>query len=460
MSREFKPRPYQTMIIGRIIGHPRSMIFAGMGTGKTVSTLTALKILQDCVLAKPALVIAPLRVAQSTWPDECAKWKHLETLRVSVIAGTEKKRCAALDTAADIYCTNYEQLPWLIDKLEDKWPFGYIVCDESTRLKGFRLRSGTMRAKALSRVAFKSPYFIELTGTPTANGLLDLWGQAWFIDQGKTLGKTMSAYQQAYFFPVRTGGEAYMVRWDAQVGADEKIKQKIQPLSVTIKAEDWFDIDQPVVNDIRVQLPPKAADLYREMERDLMVVLEGGEVEAANALSKMGKCLQIASGALYLDGREFEEIHAAKLDALESIVEEASGAPILVAYQFVHERDRILKKFKQARELDKNPQTIRDWNEGKIPMLVAHPASCGHGLNLQDGGNILVFFSCGYNYEQYAQMCERLGSVRQAQAGHPRAVFIHRIVAEHTLDMSVLSALSKKKNILDFLLDTRSINHE
>lgn len=438
------------------------MIFAGMGTGKTVSTLTAIKLLQDCVLAKPALIIAPLRVAQSTWPDEAAKWKHLESLRVSVVAGTEKKRLAALDTPADIYCTNYEQLPWLVAQFADKpWRFGYIVCDESTRLKGFRLRSGTQRAKALSQVAFSSEYFIELTGTPTANGLLDLWGQAWFIDKGETLGKTLSAYQQAYFYPVRTGGEAYMVRWDPAAGSDAKIKERIQPLSVTIKAEDWFNIDAPIVNDIRVQLPPKAAELYREMERDLMVTLGDKDVEAANALSKMGKCLQIASGALYLgDSKEWEEIHTTKLEALESIVEEANGAPILVAYQFVHERDRILKKFRQAKELDKNPQTIRDWNEGKIPMLIAHPASCGHGLNLQDGGNILVFFSCGYNYEQYAQMCERLGSVRQAQAGHPRAVFIHRIVADRTLDLSILSALTKKKNILDFLLDTRSISYE
>jgi hypothetical protein len=448
----FEPRPYQRLIINHVLAHDRCNVWAGMGTGKTVSTLTAIKYLQDMLSPKPALVVAPLRVAQSTWPDEVKKWKHLEAMRVSVVTGTLARRRRALQTQADLYCTNYESLPWLVEELED-WPFGVIVCDESTRLKGFRLRSGTQRAKALASVAFKSERFIELTGTPTANGLLDLWGQAWFLDKGEALGRTMSAYQQSFFYPVRTGGEAYMVKWLPQAGATDAVTERLAPGTVTGRAEDFFDISEPIVNDIAVDLPAPAMQTYRRMEREFIATLSAGEVEAVNAVAKLGKLLQITGGALYLEDGTAEPIHTAKLDALRSVVEEAAGAPILVANQFKFEAKMILDAFPGARALDKDPQTIRDWNDGKIPILVAHPASCGHGLNLQDGGNILVFYSLGYNFEQYSQMCERIGPTRQAQAGHPRSVFIHRLLARNTVDQSVVSALREKKNALDFLLE-------
>ena len=430
------------------------MVWAGMGMGKTSSTLAALRILLDCLAGGPALIIAPLRVAQSTWPDEVAKWGM--GFRVSVVCGTAARRLEALRRKADIYCTNYENLPWLVAQFEH-WPFSVVVCDEATRLKGYRIHSGGARAHALAMVAYESPRFIELTGTPTANGLLDLWGQAWFVDRGERLGKTLSAYQQGYFFPVRTGGEAYMVRWDPQPGAAEKIREKLKDIALTINAEDWFDIKQPIVTDIEVDLPPKAITAYRSMERDLLLSLGGADVEAVNALSAMNKCLQIAGGALYTDEetRRWERIHDAKLEALASIISEANGAPVLVAYQYKHEAVRILEKFKGARLLDKNPATIRAWNAGRIPVLVAHPTSCGHGLNLQDGGSILVFFGLGYNYEQYAQMCERIGPTRQAQSGHPRSVFIYRILAKGTLDRSVVRALRDKRDLLDFLLEKR-----
>lgn len=450
---KFEPRPYQKLIIDHIVSHARCNVWAGMGTGKTVSTLTAIRILQALYDAKPALIIAPLRVAQSTWPDEACKWEHLRGARVSVITGTPANRRKALRAAADIYCTNYENLPWLVGELDGEWPFGIVVCDESTRLKGFRLRSGTQRAKALSLVAFKSEHFIELTGTPTANGLLDLWGQAWFLDKGKRLGRTMSAYQQAYFYPVRTGGEAYMVKWLPQAGSTDAVTERLAPLTVTVDAKDYFDINEPIINDIEVSLPDAAMQTYHRMERDFIATLAAGEVEAVNAVAKLGKCLQITGGALYLEDGSAERLHTAKLEALRSVVEEAAGAPILCAYQFKFEADMILDAFSGARLLDKNPQTIRDWNAGKIPLLVAHPASCGHGLNLQDGGNILVFYSLGYNYEQYAQMCERVGPTRQVQAGHRRPVFIHRLVARGTVDHGVLHALKEKKNTLDYLLE-------
>lgn len=462
---EFVPRKYQQMIIEHILTHPRCMVWAGMGTGKTVSTLTAIGLLQEFYTNKPALIVAPLRVARSTWPDECLKWDHLSGLTVSVITGTPAQRQRALDKKADIYCTNYESLPWLVSKFIDKpWPFGIIVADESTRLKGFRAgakkpREGLSRSRWLGLVAHHSEHFIELTGTPTANGLIDLWGQAWFIDKGAVLGRTMSAYQQAYFTPVRTGGEAYMVKWVPRFGSDQKIKESLSIYTVTINAEDWFDIKDPIINDIVVDMPAKAAEMYDKMENEFFVeLLDGKSVESVNAMSSMSKCLQIASGAIYTEDKEWQEIHTAKIEALESIVEEANGAPVLVAYQFVHEAERILAKFKKAKMLDSNPETIRAWNRGELPMLVAHPASCGHGLNLQDGGNILVFFSSGFNYEQYAQMCERIGPTRQAQAGHPRPVFIHRLVARGTLDNAVIKALGKKQNVLDFILDRRKKN--
>lgn len=464
--KEFIPRPYQKRIIERIVCQPRTMIWADMGCGKTVSTLTALDPMLFMGMG-PALIVAPLRVAQSTWPDEVAKWKHLAHLKVSVVCGSVNARRRALEEPADIYCTNFEQLPWLVEHFGKDWPFKIVVVDEATRLKGFRLRQGSQRAKALARVYSLIDRFIELTGTPAANGLIDLWGQAWFIDKGERLGKSMTEYETRFFRPVRTGNEAYMVKYVPAPGADEQIKALLADVSLTVRAEDYFDIDEPIINDIYVDLPSSQKYKYKELERDLYAILGETTIEAANAQSALVKCLQFASGAIYVeDGNEDGElirtwahIHDAKLDALGSVIEEASGAPVLVAYQFRHEVERIRDRFPQARLLDSDPQTIRDWNAGKIPLLLAHPAACGHGLNLQDGGNILCFFSSGFNYEQYAQIIERIGPTRQAQSGHPRAVFVHRIIARGTADEAVYRALSRKQNVLDYLMGGSHESH-
>ncbi len=466
---KFSPRPYQKIIIDHILSHKRCMVWAGMGMGKTVSTLTAL----DALLFTgegPALVVAPLRVARSTWPDEVHKWDHLKGLRVSVICGDKSERAHACAAAADVYCTNFEQLPWLVERYGKDWPFKIVVVDEATRLKGFRLRGGSSRAKALAKVYSLTDRFIELTGTPAPNGLIDLWGQAWFIDKGERLGSSMSAYEIRYFQPVRTGGEAYMVKYIPMPGADALIKDKLSDVSVTVNAEDYFDIDQPIFNRVEVELSPVALSAYRRLENDLYATLgDGVEVEAVNAQALLGKCLQLASGQVYcddaelspevaltggvVDGRQYYCVHDAKLKALESVVEEAAGTPVLVAYQFRHEIDRILKKFPQAKLLDDDPATIRAWNRGEIPILLAHPAACGHGLNLQDGGNILCFYSTGWNYEYYAQIIERIGPTRQAQSGHPRPVFIYSIVAKDTVDTAVESALRRKESVLNALLE-------
>lgn len=460
---KFVPRSYQKLIVDNILYNKRTAVFAGMGLGKTASTLEAIRQIKAVRPSLTVLIIAPLRVAQSTWPDEVKKWDSFKDLRVSVICGSAKARRGALLADADIFTINYENIPWLVEELKGDWFFDLIVADESTRLKGLRARQGTQRAKALAKVAFKSEGFVELTGTPAPNGLLDLWGQMWFLDKGARLGKSFSAFQREFFYPIsRGGGATRWVEWKLQEGSDKRIKRRIEDVSITVNPEDYFDVAKNIFNDIVVELPREVMRQYRKFARELYLELEGGaEVTAANAAVKTGRLLQMASGAVYVEDGEgsdaYTVIHRAKIEALASVIEEANGAPVLCAYSYRHEVDRILKAFPYARVLDKSPQTIRDWNEGKIPLLLAHPASCGHGLNLQDGGNILVFFSCTWSLELHDQIVERIGAVRQAQAGHDRPTFVHYLVAKGTLDEAVKERLSTKRDILDVLLDKKQV---
>ena len=457
--KNFVPRPYQNLIINHILSRPRVAIWAGMGMGKTSSTLAALDILIRHCDEGPALIIAPLRVAQSTWPDEVAKWAEFRHLKVSVITGKKAQREQAVATEADIYCTNYETIPELVEYWQKRWPYKIVVADESTRLKGFRSQQGSKRAKALAKVSRHLVHrFIELTGTPAANGLEDLWGQTWFLDFGEKLGASMTAFRNRWFRPLRVGNNAFAVKWVPLSHSQEEIHELVKPYILKLNAEDWFDIKQPITVDVKVELDSKARELYNMMEREMLMSLseeEDDTVEAGNAAVKTGKCLQIASGAIYRDNKKYSLIHSAKMKALESIVEEAAGQPILVTYQFRHEAERVMKAFPQARLLDKHPQTIRDWNEGNIPILLAHPASCGHGLSLQDGGNILVFFSTGWNLEEHEQIIERIGPTRQQQAGHPRPVFVYNIIAKDTLDEAVQERIRSKRDVLDLLLERK-----
>lgn len=455
---KFVPRPYQQLIVDHILDHKRCCVFAGMGLGKTSSTLEAIRGIKERRPRLKTLIIAPLRVAQSTWPDEIKKWDDFQSLRVSVVCGTAEQRKKALAAESDVYTTNYENIPWLVNYLGEDWPFDLIVADESTRLKGLRSRQGTQRAKSLAKVAFKSAGFIELTGTPAPNGLLDLWGQLWFIDKGKRLGKSFTQFQRQYFYPVVKGGSArHWCEWKLFEGSDKKIRDKLADVAITVNPEDYFNVAQNIFNDIVIELPHSVRRLYRRFARELYAELDNGEaITAANAAVKTGRLLQMASGAVYKeDGVSYEHIHDAKIEALRSVIEEANGAPVLCAYSFKHEVHRIKKAFPQARILDKSPKTIRDWNEGKIPLLLAHPASCGHGLNLQDGGNILVFFSCTWSLELHDQIIERIGAVRQSQAGHNRPTFVHYLIAKGTLDEAVKERLATKRDVLDVLLGKR-----
>lgn len=448
--RPYVRRAYQHEISGHQLEVERGATWAGMGLGKTVETLTTLATL-DLVEPGPTLVAAPLRVAQSTWPDEAAKWDHLAGFEVVPIVGNVQERRAALRRRADVYTTNYEQLPWLVEELGDRWPFRKVVADESTKLKGFRLRQGTQRAKALARVAHKHAVrWINLTGTPSPNGLQDLWGQTWFLDSGQRLGRTFDGFTQRWFRPDHTG---YGVK--PLPNSQNEIESRLRDICLSLDARDHFDLAEPIVNVIRVDLPEKARALYRDMEREMFMQLSGHEVEAFNAASRTIKCLQIANGAAYVDEKatEWAEVHDAKLQALDSIVGEACGAPVLVAYHFKSDLARLLRAFPKGRHLDKDPQTIRDWNAGRVPLLFAHPASAGHGLNLQDGGNTLVFFGHWWDLEQFQQIVERIGPTRQAQAGHNRPVFIHHIVAADTVDELVMARRDSKREVQDLLLE-------
>lgn len=450
MSQTFTPRPYQRLISDHILDTPRCAVWAGMGMGKTTSTLNALDTLQ---LAEPdpVLVLAPLRVARSTWPDEQRKWAHLKDLPVMPIVGSEAERRMALRHEAAVYTTNYENLPWLVEHWGERWPYRTVICDEATKLKGFRLRQGTQRAKALSRVAHtKVKRIVELTGTPSPNGLEDLWGQAWFIDAGQRLGRTFDSFKQRWFQPSHDG---YGVT--AMPHAQEQIQEKLRDVCITIDARDWFDLREPIVNNIVVDLPVRARALYRDMEKQMFMAIDEHEVEAFNAAARTIKCLQIANGAAYVgeSNTEWKELHEAKTQALESIVEEAAGAPVLVAYHFKSDLARLRAAFPKGRTLDADPATIRDWNAGRIPVLFAHPASAGHGLNLQDGGNILVFYGHWWNLEERLQIIERIGPTRQMQAGHDRPVFIHNIIARDTVDELVIKRVETKREVQDLLLE-------
>lgn len=457
MTRQaFTPREYQQPVIDHILDVSRDAVWAGMGMGKTVSALTTLDIL-EITEPGPALVLAPRRVAASTWPDEATKWAHLRNVEVSAVVGTPEERRAALKRPATIYTTNYDNLPWLVEHFGDKWPFRKVVADESTKLKSFRLRQGGVRAQSLARVAHcKVDRFIELTGTPSPNGLQDLWGQTWFLDKGVRLGRSFEAFKARWFQSIQVGNDRHAVRLEPLPFAQEQIEDRMRDICLSLNARDYFDISEPIVNVIRVELPAKARRIYTDMEREMFLALEcGAEVEAFNAASKTIKCLQLANGAIYTDDTcsAFADIHDAKLQALDDVIEEAAGMPVLVAYHFKSDLARLQRAFPKGRALDKDPQTIRDWNAGKIPVLFAHPASAGHGLNLQDGGNILAFFGHWWDLEQYQQIIERIGPTRQAQAGHDRPVFVYHIVAADTVDELVMARRESKREVQDLLLE-------
>lgn len=436
-----------------IKANKRCGVWAPMGGGKSVCTLTALDHLDLVEDIWPALVMAPLRVARTVWGPEIEKWKHLNHLRASIITGKESERSRALVAKAHLYAINYDNLVWLAETLGDSWPFKTVIADESTRLKGFRIKQGAKRGQALKKVAFtKIERFINLTGTPAPNGLKDLWGQTWFIDGGFRLGASFKAFEDRWF---QRGKDGYSL--EPMEHAEAQIHDKIHDVYITVKG---LDVDEPIYNQIFVELPPAVRKTYREMEKKKFAEIKEKGVNAANAAVKTSKLLQIANGAVYTGDSDIPEekgiwadLHDVKIEAMKSIIEEANGAPVLVAYNFKHDLEKLKKAFPRARVLDSKASTVLDWNGGKIPILLAHPASAGHGLNLAQGGNILAFFGLDWNLELFMQIIERIGPMRQKQLKLDRPVFVHMIMAQNTIELAVYDRLTGKKSVQDVLLD-------
>lgn len=462
--RDFTARPPQALMLDFLGRVPRGNLWAGMGIGKTSACLALLNA-AHCIMGEdaPTLVLAPLHVAANTWPDEARKWRQFQGLTVVSVTGSAQERAAALRRPAHVYVLNYENLPWLIEHLKAQrraWPFRRVIADEATRLKSFRTKQGGARAHALAKVAHTEvKEWINLTGTPSPNGLKDLWGQQWFVDHGEALGHTYSAFEQRWF-GYRRVKDAISGRVDIQPVifpfAQAQIQERMAPTTLTVDPHDFFDLRKPIVNVIEVELPKVARAVYTEFERELFVQLTEGDVEAVSAAALSMKCLQLANGAAYVDGgtERFQEVHEAKLEALASVVEEAAGMPVLVAYHFKSDLARLQRAFPQGRTLAGNKGIIGEWNAGRVPILFAHPASAGHGLNLQDGGNILVFFGHWWDLEQHDQIIERIGPMRQMQSGHDRPVYVHYIVARDTVDEAVMARRAGKRSIQDTLLDS------
>jgi SNF2 family DNA or RNA helicase len=400
----------------------------------------------------PILIIAPKRVARDTWPSETKKWAEFNHITISAIIGTPKERQTALKRKVMVYTTNNENIEWLIAYHGDKWPYKVIVFDESSRLRGYRTRQGTKRAQALMSVAFKNNCrFIELTGTPNPNGLINLWGQLAFLDKGERLGKSFASFEQRWF---RRGFDGFSL--DALPHAQKEIESKIKDLCISIDLKDYMDIKKPVESNIEVNLPEGARKLYKDMEKQFFMELDGHPIEAFNAAAKSGKLSQICNGAAYvnIDSREWKEIHTAKIEALESLIEESNGMPIMVSYNFVSDRERLLKHFgKDAVDLA-TEKGFKDFLTGKFSIGIAHPASMAHGVDgLQYVTNIIAHFGIGWDLELYDQINGRVGPTRQLQAGFDRPAFVYHIIAKNTIDELVLERLTSKRKVQDILLE-------
>lgn len=433
---------------------PRCALWAKPGMGKTVLALTHLEILHRVIGEdSPTLVLAPLRVARDGWATECAKWDHLRGLEVVPVIGSPEQRRAALRRDAPIYTTNYDNLVWLREQFADRpWPFRTVVADESTKLKGFRLRQGGVRAQAIGKVAHKDvDRWINLTGTPASNGLEDLWGQTWFLDAGQRLGRTFSAFRDRWFRPVAKG---QFNSWRPAEFAQEEIQDRLSDICLTLDPRDWFDLREPIVNVIEVELPPSARVKYREMERELFTMIAGTEVEAMSAAAKSQKCLQLANGAAYYgDNGQWVEVHDEKLEALADLVEATGDDPLLVTYQFKSDLARLKRRFPDAIDLG-TTVGLALAKTGKGKVWLGHPASMGHGVDgLQYHCNTVVFFAQDWNLEYHDQVLERVGPMRQMQAGHDRPTFLHYIVARGTIDTLVMERRHGKRSVQELLME-------
>lgn len=438
---KFTPHAYQKYAIDYIKTHPVTALFLDMGLGKTVTTLTAIRdLMYDTFEIQRVLVVAPLRVARDTWPEEIRKWDHLKELTCSVVVGNMVERRRALQKEADIYIVNRENLAWLYQN--SHLDFDMVVLDELSSFKNVQSK----RFKAMKAMRPKVKRIVGLTGTPSGNGLMDLWAEFRLLDMGERLGKYISQYRSLYFKPDKRNGMV-VFSYKPLPGAEEVIYHQIADITVSMKATDYLKMPELVSVAKEVTLSEKERKRYDELKKSLVLELPGGEVTAANAASLTMKLSQMANGAIYTDDKNVVGIHDRKLDALEDLVESANGQPVLVAYWFKHDKERIQKRM-EAREL-KEPPDFADWNARKIPVALIHPASAGHGLNLQQGGSILIWFGLTWSLELYQQTNARLW--RQGQQS--RTVIIQHIVAKGTIDERILKVLEHKDGTQSALID-------
>lgn len=444
----YDPHDYQKFTTEYIKAHPVSAIFLDCGLGKTSITLTAVNDLMfDSFEVHRVLVVAPIRVASYSWPAEIEKWDHLEGLRYSVAVGTAAERMAALKRKADIYLINRENVQWLITESGIQFDFDMVVIDELSSFKNHQ----TKRFKALMKVRPKVKRIVGLTGTPSSNGLMDLWAEFRLLDMGERLGRFIGQYRTSYFRPDKQNGQV-VFSYKPLPGAEKQIYGKISDITISMKSTDHLQMPELINSRYTVYLSGKEDSHYADLKKDLVLQLPDGDITAANAASLSGKLSQMANGAVYTDVGETVAIHERKLDALEDIIEAANGKPVLVAYWFRHDLERITERLHKLKILCSRLDTdgsIRKWNAGEIPVALIHPASAGHGLNLQSGGNTLVWFGLTWSLELYQQTVARLW--RQGQASE--TVVVQHIITKGTIDERIMKALSEKDTTQATLID-------
>ncbi|WP_368295759.1 DEAD/DEAH box helicase [Enterocloster citroniae] len=421
------------------------------GLGKTVTTLTAIKELKhNRFQVRKVLVIAPKKVAEGTWTREADKWDHTKMLRVSPVLGSQAKRIKALNTPADLYIVNRENVVWLVDYYRNAWPFDMVVVDESSSFKSHSAK----RFKALASVGDHIERLVELTGTPSPNGLDDLWAQIFLLDGGERLGKRYTWFRERYFQPDKRGADGMVYSYEAKPGSEEGILEKISDICISMKAEDYLQLPDITYHEIPVEMDPKARKAYTDLEREMVLQLPEDEddISVTSVAALSNKLLQLANGAIYDEDRNVHEIHNCKIEAFMELIESLQGKPALVFYNYQHDRTRILKALEKTglriREL-KTPQDEDDWNARKIDILLTHPASSAYGLNLQQGGNHVIWFGLTWNYELYTQANKRLH--RQGQTDK---VIIHHLICTGTRDEDVMQALQRKDDVQNWVMES------
>ena len=446
---KYKPHEYQSYATEFILSHPISAVFLEMGLGKSVITLSAIfDLCLDSFLVCKVLVIAPLRVARDTWPAEIKKWDHLKGLSYSVAVGTEKERIDALKKQSTLYIINRENVDWLVHKSGIPFHFDMVVIDELSSFKSY----GAKRFKSLLKVRPSVKRIVGLTGTPSSNGLMDLWAEFRILDLGQRLGRYISHYRNTYFKPDKRNAQI-IFSYKPLPGAEEEIYKQISDITISMKSTDYLKMPEYVSNEVFVTLSDKEWKVYSDFKEDMVANLGDEDIDAVNAAVLSGKLLQMANGAVYDSENKAHVIHDKKLDALEDLIEGANGKPVLVAYWYKHDLERIKDRF-PVRQIQSS-KDIEDWNDGKIPIAVIHPASAGHGLNLQSGGSTLIWFGLTWSLELYQQTNARL--YRQGQKD---TVIVHHIITKNTIDEDVLLALTKKEKTQDALIDAVKANLE